>query len=85
MNLKGVLNLAINKERIDYLIQHLSNKDLELITDLMERLVRHNQTEITIDDEPTTHDDLNTIRGAREAMSKGELISLKDIEHELRN
>ncbi|MCE5173020.1 hypothetical protein LQV63_27535 [Paenibacillus profundus] len=77
--------MAVSKDRINYLITRLSNKDLELITDLMERLIQHNQTEIPIDDEPTTQDDLNAIQAAHEAMCKGELVALKDIEHELRN
>ena len=51
----------------------------------MERLTQHNnQTEIPLDDEPTTQNDLNAIQAAHEAMKKEELINLEDIEHELR-
>ncbi|MBP1155075.1 MULTISPECIES: hypothetical protein [unclassified Paenibacillus] len=77
--------MAISKDRINDLINRLSDKDLELVTDLMERLTQHNKREIPIDDEPTTQDDLNAIKAAHEALKKGELINLKDIEHELRS
>ncbi|GGA40585.1 hypothetical protein [Paenibacillus physcomitrellae] len=77
--------MAISKDRINYLINHLTEKDLELVTDLMERLIQNDYPEIPLDDEPTTQDDLASIKAAHDAMEKGELISLKDIEHELRN
>jgi len=77
--------LAVSKERLNYLINRLSEKDLELVTDLMERLAQYDSREIPIDDEPTTQEDLDAIRAAHEAMEKGELISLKDIENELRS
>jgi len=78
--------MAISKERIDFLINNLNVKDLELVTDLMERLVQNNtSTDIPLDDEPTTEDDIKAIQAAHEAMSKGELINLEDIENELRN
>ncbi|MFD3259810.1 hypothetical protein ACE3MQ_14465 [Paenibacillus lentus] len=78
--------MAVSKERIDYLLNHLNDKDLELVIDLMERLVQNNkQSDIPIDDEPTTDEDMIAIKAAHEAMNKGELINLKDIEHELRN
>jgi len=41
--------------------------------------------EIPLDDEPTTQDELDAIKDAHEAYLRGELISLKDVEHELRN
>lgn len=77
--------MAVSKERLNELINHLSNHDLELVSDLVERLTQLNERRIPIDDEPTTQDDFNAIHAAQEAMKKGELISLKDIEHELRN
>lgn len=78
--------MAVNKDRIDYLINQLNEKDLELVTDLMERLVQNNISyNIPIDDEPTTEDDLQAINAAYDAYRNGDLIDLKDIEHELRN
>ena len=78
--------MAISKDRINDLITRLSDKDLELVTDLMERLTQINKyREISLDDEPTTQEDLNSIKAAHEAFEKGELISLRDIEHELRS
>lgn len=78
--------MAISKERINDLINRLSEKDLELVTDLMERLANSSShRDIPLDDEPTTQDDLDAIKSAYEAMDKGELISFKDIEHELRS
>jgi len=78
--------LAISKEHINDLITRLSNKDLELVTDLMERLAQFNKyREFPLDDEPTTQEDLDAIKAAHEAFEKGELISLKDVEHELRS
>jgi len=77
--------LAVSKERLNYLINRLSEKDLELVSDLMERLAHYNSREIPIDDEPTTQEDLDAIKAAHEAMEKDDLISLKDIEHELRS
>lgn len=78
--------MAISKDRLSYLINHLTDNDLELVTDIMERLIQNNtETKIPIDDEPTTEDDILAIKAAHEAMNKGELINLKDIENELRN
>jgi|GEM_PF-3595341 len=78
--------MAISKERIEYLINHLNDKDLELVTDLMERLVQNStSTDVPIDDEPTTEDDIKAIRAAHKALNNGELIDLEDIEHELRS
>ncbi len=77
--------MAVSKERINDLINQLSDKDLELVTDLMERLTQfNNYKDVPIDDEPTTQEDLDSIKAAREAYTNGELISLKDVEHELR-
>ncbi|WP_178019628.1 hypothetical protein [uncultured Paenibacillus sp.] len=78
--------MAISKERLHELLGQLTDKDLELVSELVERLSQTSTNrEIPLDDEPTTQDDLDAINQAREAYLKGELISLKDIEHELRN
>lgn len=78
--------MAINKEKVNDLINRLSNKDLELVYELLERLTQNKyDREIPIDDEPTTQDDIDAIHAAHEAFEKGELIDLKDIEDELRN
>lgn len=78
--------MAVNKEKVTDLINRLSEEDLELVTVLLERLAKYKYyREIPIDDEPTTTDDLDAIHAAHEALEKGELIDLKDIEDELRN
>ena len=79
--------MAIRKDRISELLNQLSDNDLELIAELMERLVNsENVTRfIPLDDEPTTQEDIDSINKANEAYLKGELINLKDVEHELRN
>jgi hypothetical protein len=79
--------MAISKERFNELLERLSDKDLELVSELMERLLQSSPTQriIPLDDEPTTQDDVNAINDAHEAYLKNELINLKDVEHELRN
>ncbi|MFD0675254.1 hypothetical protein [Cohnella sp. GCM10027633] len=78
--------MAISKERFNELLDRLSDKDLELVSELMERLSHSSiKKEIPLDDEPTTQDDLDAINNAHKAYLKGELINLKDVEHELRN
>ena len=76
----------MSKERFNELLDRLSDRDLELVSELMERLSQTSAIrEIPLDDEPTTQEDLDAIHQAEEAFLKGELISLKDVEHELRN
>ncbi|WP_027086129.1 hypothetical protein [Cohnella panacarvi] len=78
--------MSMSKERFNELLERLSDKDLELVSDLMERLSQSSTNkELPLDDEPTTQDDLEAINKAKEAYFKGELINLKDVEHELRN
>jgi hypothetical protein len=78
--------MAVNKERFNELLERLSDKDLELVSELMERLsMSPAKREIPLDDEPTTQDDLDAINDAHKAYLKDELINLKDVEHELRN
>ncbi|MFU1795594.1 hypothetical protein ACM1RC_17160 [Paenibacillus azoreducens] len=78
--------MAISKERFNELLDRLSDKDFELVSEHMERLSQTSSIrEIPLDDEPTTQEDLDAINKAHEAYLKGELINLKDVEHELRN
>ncbi len=78
--------MAMSKERFNELLDRLSDKDLELVSELMERLCQSSaKRDIPMDDEPTTEDELEAINKANEAYFKGELINLKDVEHELRN
>lgn len=77
-----MLNWAISKERITDLINHLSEKDLELVGDLLERLIQPKLTlELPLDDEPTTPDDFSVIKAAHNVIENDELMNLKDIEH----
>jgi hypothetical protein len=83
---KELLILAIRNDKIAELLNKLSKKDLQLVTDLMERLVeKNNNLEFPMDDEPTTNEDIEAIKAAHEAHKKGDLVDLKDIENELRN
>ena len=60
--------MAVSKDRINELIDRLSEKDFELVTDLIERLTYTSQlNEIPLDDEPTTQEDLDAIKDASEA------------------
>jgi len=77
--------LAISKERFNELLDRLSDKDLELVSEVMERLTQSPSKRDPLDDEPTTQDDLEALGKAHEAYLKGELINLKDVEHELRS
>lgn len=78
--------MAISKDRIIDLINSLSERDFKLVSDLIVRLAQvSGYREIPLDDEPTTQEDLDAIKAAEEAFEKGELISFKDIEHELRS
>lgn len=78
--------MAVSKDRILNLINRLSDNDLELVTDLMERLTKDNTDyDYPLDDEPTSYEDLEAIKEADTAFEKGELVRLKDVEHELRS
>lgn len=78
--------MAIDNDRINELINRLSDKDLEIVNDLIERLAQlNNFYDVPIDDEPTTDEDLKAIKEAHEAYENGGLVDLKDIENELRN
>jgi hypothetical protein len=81
-----VLLLAIRNKRIQELINRLSERDLQLVTDLMERLAEANKySEIPWDDEPTTQEDIDAIKEAQKAYETDELIDLKDIKNEFRD
>lgn len=78
--------MAVDRKRVTELIDQLSEKDLVIVNDLLERLAQLNMyAEIPLDDEPTTREDLEAIKAAHQAYEDGELIDLKDIEHELRS
>ncbi|MEI0735465.1 hypothetical protein VQ056_00315 [Paenibacillus sp. JTLBN-2024] len=65
--------MAVNKERFYELLDRLSDKDLELVSELMERLANIPvNREIPLDDEPTTQDELDAIKDAHEAYLRGE-------------
>lgn len=78
--------MAVRNDKINDLLKKLSDKDLQLVTELMERLVeKSSYSDIPLDDEPTTKEDLDAIKAAHETYKDGELIDLKDIENELRS
>ncbi|GIQ71564.1 hypothetical protein DUZ99_19390 [Xylanibacillus composti] len=78
--------MAISKEHLNKLIQQLSEDDLPIAADFLEHLVsKSKDSHIPWDDEPTTKEDLEDIRRAKDAFKRGETIKLKDVIDDLLN
>lgn len=78
--------MAASKKELAELIQQLSDKDVPLVTDFLKRLISNPlDVHIPYDDEELTEDDLKAIKKAELEFKQGRTISLKNIEHELRN
>ncbi|MCR8644480.1 hypothetical protein NV379_17635 [Paenibacillus sp. N1-5-1-14] len=78
--------MAITKEDLNKLIQKLSDDVLPEAAKYLENLVSKSaQREIPWDDEPTTQDDLDVIKKAKEAFTRGDTIKLKDVVNDLLN
>lgn len=76
--------MAVSKDHLNKLIQQLSDDDLPIAADFLEKLVG-NDRQIPWDDEPTTQEDLEEIKKAKESFARGEGIKLKDVIDDLLN
>jgi hypothetical protein len=86
--LKSILReldyMAVSKEQLSKLIQQLPDDALPIAADFLEKLVLDpGRRYIPWDDEPTTLEDLEEIKKANEAFSRGEGIKFKDVINEL--
>ncbi|MEX1028688.1 MAG: hypothetical protein WDZ91_01430 [Paenibacillaceae bacterium] len=78
--------MAVTKDQLNQLIQQLPEDVLPIAADFLEKLVSDNNHRfIPWDDEPTTQEDLDDIKTAKEAFIRGEAIKLKDVIDELLN
>jgi hypothetical protein len=77
--------MAISKKELNDLIDKLSDKDVPLVADLVERLLHPADYYIPYDDEPLTEDDIHAINEGRSEFLQGKTIKLEDIIHDLQN
>ncbi|NMO98269.1 hypothetical protein [Paenibacillus lemnae] len=77
--------MAVSKDHLNQLIQQLPDDLLPKAAEFLEGLVSQRQRPIPWDDEPTTQQDLDDIKKAKEAFTHGETIKLKDVIDELLN
>lgn len=77
--------MAVSKDHLNKLIQQLSDDALPIAADFLEKLVIGKYQHIPWDDEPTTQEDLDAIKKAKEAFARGEGIKLKDVIDDLLN
>jgi hypothetical protein len=78
--------MTVTKDQLNKLIQQLPEDVLPIAADFPEKLVSNNNHRIIPwDDEPTTQEDLEDIKKAKEAFARGETIKLKDVMDELLN
>ncbi|WP_281886563.1 hypothetical protein [Paenibacillus sp. YYML68] len=78
--------MAVTKDQLNKLIQQLPEDALPMAADFLEKLIHKSDHRfIPWDDEPTTQEDLDDIRKAKEAFKRGETIKLKDVIDDLLN
>lgn len=77
--------MAVSKEDLNKLIQQLPEENLFIAKQFLEKLVPGSHQYIPWDDEPTTQEDLDAIREAKEALARGEGIKFEDVKDELFN
>lgn len=78
--------MAITKDDLNKLVQQLPDNALPIAADFLEKLVSYQNTQnIPWDDEPTTQQDVEDIKHAKESFARGEGIKLKDVINELLN
>jgi hypothetical protein len=78
--------MAVTKDQLNKLIQQLPDDALPVAADFLEKLIQKNDHRfIPWDDEPTTQEDLDDIKKAKEAFERGETIKLKDVIDDLLN
>jgi polyhydroxyalkanoate synthesis regulator phasin len=86
MDIKGVDIMAISKDHINKLIQQLSEDDLPVAANFLENLVSKSKDKhIPWDDEPTTPEDIEDIKKAKEAFRRGDTIKFEDVIDDLLN
>lgn len=67
--------MTVKKEDLNKLIQQLPQELLPIAENFLKKLVDESKKKvITWDDEPLTQDDLDTIKKAKEAFTRGEGI-----------
>jgi hypothetical protein len=81
----GLIHMAVTKNDLNELIQHLSEDDLPLAADFLKKLVIKKSRPIPWDDEPTTDEDLHAIKKAKESFTRGEGIKFEDVINDLLN
>ncbi|WNR43665.1 hypothetical protein [Paenibacillus roseipurpureus] len=77
--------MAVSKDHLNKLIQQLSDDALPIAADFLEKLLIGKDQHIPWDDEPTTLEDLDAIKKAKEAFARGEGIKLKNVIDDLLN
>lgn len=79
--------MAVSKKDLNKLIQRLPEENLPIAEKFLTKLLSESKSTNTIpwDDEPTTQEDLDEIKKAKEAFARGEGIQFKDVEDELFN
>lgn len=78
--------MAVSKEQLNKLIEQLPNEALPIAADFLEKLVSNPERRvIELDNEPTTTEDLEAIKKAKESFARGEGIKFKDVINELLN
>ncbi|WP_202079109.1 hypothetical protein [Caldalkalibacillus salinus] len=77
--------MAISKDELSKMIQQLPEQDLDLVHNLVKRLINSTDSHIPYDDEPLTEDDKRAIKEAKIEYQQGKTLNLKDIENELRS
>jgi hypothetical protein len=86
MCIKGVDIMTVNKEHLNKLIQQLSEENLPIAVGFLERLVsKSRDSHIPWDDEPTTKEDLEDIKKAKDAYKRGDTIKFEDVVDDLLN
>lgn len=78
--------MSITKDDLNKLIQQLPENALPIAADFLGKLVSNpNIRYIPWDEEPTTQQDIEDIKNAKESFARGESIKLKDVINELLN
>jgi len=78
--------MAVSKEHLNNLIQQISDDDLPIAINFLEKLVNNSKdNHIPWDDEPTTKEDLEAIKKAKDAFKRGDTVKFEDVIDELLN
>lgn len=78
--------MAVSKERLNKLVQQISEEDIPIAIDFLQNLVsKSKDSHIPWDDEPTTKEDLEDIKKAKDAFKRGDTVKFEDVIDELLN